>query len=175
MTPNPKEALERIVAICTTDQHSEGVAVGRVLEAAQAALATKPDGERLKEIAKIIDPLAAELRTALDNAEGEPPELRLEAEAKWKARNDAALTKADLILVSGLVQDEAGWRDISTAPKDHFPILTWSEHGGRCVAFRDVAWKWWPCPPTRPLVSKPTHWMPLPAPPIRFARDGCGS
>ncbi len=61
----------------------------------------------------------------------------------------------------------AGWQPIETAPKDHFPVFVWSEKSGRCVAFRDVTWKWWPCPAWEELGDTPTHWMPLPAAPTK--------
>lgn len=57
------------------------------------------------------------------------------------------------------------WQPIETAPKNHLPVLIWSEETGRVVAFRDVAWTWWPCPASHPLSHPPTHWQPLPAPP----------
>jgi hypothetical protein len=63
-----------------------------------------------------------------------------------------------------------GWQPIETAPKDHFPVLVWSEEFGRCVAFRDVTWTWWPLPITahhEPLEETPTHWMPLSPSPTR--------
>lgn len=81
---------------------------------------------------------------------------------------------ADTILASGLVQDEAGWRDISTAPKDGTPFLAWedSDRGPFKCWWRDEWPKreayWMDYNDSEP---NPTHWMPLPAPPIRSARD----
>lgn len=57
---------------------------------------------------------------------------------------------------------EGGWQPIETAPKNHLPVLAWSLETGRVVAFRDVAWTWWPCPAHSPLSPSPTYWMPLP-------------
>jgi hypothetical protein len=58
------------------------------------------------------------------------------------------------------------WQPIETAPKNHFPILTWSINQGQCVAFLDVTWSWWSYPNgIGPMRYKPTHWMPLPPPP----------
>jgi hypothetical protein len=58
------------------------------------------------------------------------------------------------------------WQPIETAPKNHFPILTWSINQGQCVAFLDVTWSWRSSPNgNRPMRYKPTHWMPLPPPP----------
>lgn len=54
------------------------------------------------------------------------------------------------------------WQPIETKPRDHFPVLAWSEQFGAVVAFLDVTWTWWPCPATEQLPSAPTHWQPLP-------------
>lgn len=54
-----------------------------------------------------------------------------------------------------------GWQPIETKPRDHFPVLVWSEKLGQVVAFLDVTWAWWPCPAIEPLSSAPTHWRPL--------------
>jgi predicted RNA-binding Zn-ribbon protein involved in translation (DUF1610 family) len=67
-------------------------------------------GDLREWIARIVDPLAAELRTALDDAVNEPPELRRIAEAKWETRNAAALAKADTILASLPGRDEEAIR-----------------------------------------------------------------
>lgn len=53
------------------------------------------------------------------------------------------------------------WRLIETAPKDDTPVLTWDgmSHAVATWAYED---QWW----TLGLPAfKPTHWMPLPAPP----------
>lgn len=51
----------------------------------------------LEAIARIIDPLVFELNHALDNADGEPPELRRDAEKMRDERLAAALSKAGAI------------------------------------------------------------------------------
>jgi hypothetical protein len=60
-----------------------------------------------------------------------------------------------------------GWRDIETAPKDGRTILAYNAvTGAYTTAFKDDEWplgfwggqlgQWFP---------RPSHWMPLPAPP----------
>lgn len=91
-----------------------------------------------------------------------------------KEPNAEFFKAANEILASGLVQDEAGWRDISTAPKDGTPFLAWegSDRGPFKCWWRDEWPKreayWMDYNDSEP---NPSHWMPLPAPPIRSARD----
>lgn len=66
-------------------------------------------------------------------------------------------------LASGLVQDEAVWRDISTAPKDGTRIL-WS-----CGDDKMSVIHW----PEYELCFEGGYWMQLPALPIRSDRNRC--
>jgi hypothetical protein len=62
---------------------------------------------------------------------------------------------------------EQGWQPIETAPKDGTPVLCFEPHsmGGYCfVAAPNEDGDW--CDNLATLNTyKPTHWMPLPAPP----------
>ncbi len=79
----------------------------------------------------------------------------------------AAHTHLPTLLSALEGEKEEGWRDIATAPKDHFPVLAWSIETGRVVAFQDITWTWWPSPASHPLSHPPTHWQPLPSPPVK--------
>jgi hypothetical protein len=67
-----------------------------------------------------------------------------------------------------MLRKDAAWQPIETAPKDHFPRLYMVE--GRCVqGFVDVTGMF--CTqtdyqPWRKMYGAPTHWRPLPQPPI---------
>jgi hypothetical protein len=54
------------------------------------------------------------------------------------------------------------WQDISTAPKDDTEVLVFCEDGGILIGC--FAGIWW-IEQTYYEERKPTHWMPLPAPP----------
>lgn len=71
-------------------------------------------------------------------------------------------------------QAVAGWRPIESAPRDGTPILV--GHAQRVIA--PVYWLtdqdagvpgWYLWPPNVRLQWKPTHWMPLPTPPLASA------
>jgi transglutaminase-like putative cysteine protease len=66
-----------------------------------------------------------------------------------------------------MTEQNTGWRDISTAPKDGTPILITASGVNPVVAFQsDVMPKWW-LNPTGIEVDwfAPTSWQPLPPPP----------
>ena len=63
-------------------------------------------GDLREKVARILDPLLFELIEALNNASGEPPDLRKAASAMRDARMETALNKADAIL--SLIQSERG-------------------------------------------------------------------
>jgi hypothetical protein len=79
--------------------------------------APNPSSDRREAYARVIDPTCAELRKALDDAEGEPEELRRNAEAMWSERWALALAKADQIIamqapaVGGEAVETAGERE----------------------------------------------------------------
>jgi hypothetical protein len=54
------------------------------------------------------------------------------------------------------------WRDISTAPKDGSPVLTWEPNSERVV---ENHWKDWGDELSHWAFGEPTHWQPLPEPP----------
>lgn len=61
-----------------------------------------------------------------------------------------------------------GWQDIATAPKDGTSFLGHWQGGTYDCAIRAVKFhngKWWE-PNEDYLVREPTHWMPLPPPPL---------
>ena len=76
------------------------------------AVATHPPqpdalpGDLREKVARILDPRLFELIEALNNASGEPPDLRKAASAMRDARMETALNKADAIL--SLIQSERG-------------------------------------------------------------------
>lgn len=80
--------------------------------------------------------------------------------------------QAALAAIRALPAAQGGWMPIETAPRTHFPILTWSLAGGSAVAFLDITWTWWPCPATKKLKHQPTHWQPLPPPPSQEGDAG---
>ena len=63
-------------------------------------------GDLREKVARILDPRLFELIEALNNASGEPPDLRKAASAMRDARMETALNKADAIL--SLIQSERG-------------------------------------------------------------------
>ena len=91
--PSIKEALERARRYV---EHHPGTQAQYDLRAIDVALATfQPDGERREAIARIIDPKAFQ-----NDKDG--------VSLYWSERRTTALADADLILASGLVQNEAG-------------------------------------------------------------------
>lgn len=58
----------------------------------------------------------------------------------------------------------SGWQPIETAPKDGGIILVWDD---------GVALAWWHeqgyWTEDEGMISRPTHWMPLPKPPVTVA------
>lgn len=147
MKPDLREVLERARRYIKP-AHPGDVQADADLRAADDALATlQPDGERREAIARCnyIGPCG------------------------WKGD-----------LASGLVQDEAGWRDISTAPKDGTEIIAYRPLAHLTNDPPFIVTKTTSCSRTSPQGVEhytthwchPTHWMPLPAPPIRSDRDG---
>jgi hypothetical protein len=66
-----------------------------------------------------------------------------------------------------------GWMPISTAPRDHHPVLTWSLDQGMAVAFLDATWSWWSIPNgDDKMRHQPTHWYPLPVHPLYVPAEG---
>jgi hypothetical protein len=58
------------------------------------------------------------------------------------------------------------WHPIETAPKDGAPVLVSRKFGGIVVARVKHGWNTWTTIPGDYGIE-PTHWMPLPLPPIR--------
>jgi hypothetical protein len=74
-----------------------------------------------------------------------------------------------------MTDQRTAWQPISTAPKDGTPVVVYAERGRRGkrrragVTFASVArwaggWGWLSVPTDIQL--HPTHWVPLPAPPV---------
>lgn len=86
-----------------------------------------------------------------------------------------SLTQSGLAIVPG-------WQPIETAPKDGTEIVVYHPEAGVCAAFCPSAGFSWHCmdganttigakskvsiPTMTSFVRPPTHWMPLPAPPL---------
>lgn len=178
--PSIKDALEDLISLCERKlypQPDKPNSDWARVQAARAALAAlHPSGERREAIARIIDPEAFR-----------PHESGF---VLYGVECNDALAKADHILASGLLQDEAGWQPIETAPKDGTEIILFTHHEPNAFceeAFDAVQIGWWDNGNHAPgsafhrdagwhlqKIGVATHWMPLPAPPIRSARDGGG-
>lgn len=158
-TPSPKEALEAVLAAA----QSTSPEMTAAYEMAKAALAT-------------LSPQAGERRdsrAAFEKVWANRPWLTYEETDKDRAFR---WWSEGAIFASGLVQDEAGWRTMDSAPKDMTEIIV-------LCGPKDVRLGWYFAPSSttfgwrdqhqKPI--NPTHWMPLPAPPIRSARAGGAS
>lgn len=91
---------------------------------------------------------------------------------KWIERGQAALTAA--LAVDGLALQ--GWQPIETAPKDgRMFIIGRDASSGHAYAgigiWRDEKLRDPTDFPAR-MWNRPTHWQPLPAPPLTAASDG---
>lgn len=179
MTPSHKEALEDLQHFSET-QLDRNPKMQKVVATVVAALATLPpdpttskkevvENERREAIAR-AKAWADRIRWLLQD---EPGSLAFAVELHKNAK--AILRSLDDLLASGLVQDEAVWRDISTAPKNGEFLVV---ENGRVVMVDAVRAMGTPklrrCGGASHnyFVNDATHWMPLPAPPIRSARDG---
>ena len=69
-----------------------------------------------------------------------------------------------------------GWQPIESAPKDGTDIILWLPWIGRVRTGRWTMHKRWSADfgvaYRLPLLGEPTHWMPLPAPPVAQAAQG---
>jgi len=71
-------------------------------------------------------------------------------------------------------ESEEAWQTIKTAPKDGTAILCWCPDVGVRVLTWDGGWEL--CGVTLSADYKPSHWMPLPAPPqVRAQLAGKGA
>ena len=77
---------------------TDDVFVNNLDAALATALRPQPSGETREKVARIVDPLVFELINALENAEGEPEQLRNDATKHKDERLSVALAKADRIL-----------------------------------------------------------------------------
>lgn len=137
--------------------------------ASDCATLSRPAGERREAIARIIC-YWDQTGTCHDNYCG--------GSCRAKKPNAEFFKAADAILASGLVQDEAGWRDISTAPRDGTVIFVRRDNG--CSLDYMVVW-WndthndgypWRSDNNAYAEDRWDEWM---LPPIRSARNGGGS
>jgi hypothetical protein len=62
-------------------------------------------------------------------------------------------------------QEERGWRDIATAPKDGTQVWAWDDERGSNPALWLTDGDVWVITYDDAEI-KPTHWMPLPSPPV---------
>ena len=57
------------------------------------------------------------------------------------------------------------WQPIKTAPKDGTDILACWRKGGTMDVVRFIEGHWLDDDTEQPVISEPSHWMPLPEPP----------
>ena len=135
------------------DENERREVVRNILEAGLSALTPSPS------YAEGIEAALEDRAFQAANSVDVPEHARLLIKDLWRA----FVEREGL---AGKPPAEDGWLDISTAPKDHFPVLTWSRHDGQVVAFLDVTWAWWSIPNgDEAMEHPPTHWRPLPTPP----------
>lgn len=180
-----REAIARIIAehIEVSDatlEASGGVAaINGINDAADAILASgfvPPDPTTSKK--EVVgnerrEAIIAAVRTALLDYQGTG------SFAERALERDLIAAEVADRLASVLVQAEAGWRDISTAPKDKIDgiiarrVLLANTHGSMFIGYWSAGYECWQDTSTHARIfSAATHWMPLPAPPIRSARNG---
>lgn len=127
------------------------------------ATLSPPAGERREAIARLIDPIAFRPKHIIGEGLSETEK------EKWLRARNVAYYTADAILASGLVQNEASWRDISTAPKDGTAFLAWeSKDRGPFKCWWHTRWPepeayWMDHNDSEP---NPTHWKPLDPDPL---------
>ena len=89
----------------------------------------------------------------------------------WNATADDASTAEAMRAALTAALGDAGWQDISTAPKDGTAVDIWYKgvryadcHWSSLPYAGDISWGW-TCQQLG-RIAKPTHWMPLPTPPL---------
>jgi len=93
-----------------------------------------------------------------------PDEVAAFIAAKWEIIAEAILSE----------RNQNQWQDIATAPKDGTDILVCVTYNLSADEFETKVWVDWQTPAERwpvywgriDVPFQPTHWMPLPAPPI---------
>lgn len=86
---------------------------------------------------------------------------------------DAVVGNFSSVYIEGQHWVRADWQPIETAPRDRTPILVVWWTGNK--AWQSVAWmvrdeteEWWtPTDASFRHYLHPTHWMPLPSPPVQ--------
>lgn len=133
-------------------QGGYGPMLSRILSAARKEGRAPASGDLREKVAAIVDPTAYELAAALENAEGEPEDLRRDATKMRDQRIELALTKADAIL--NLIGGD-GWKPKGDEPPNSSVL------GGRWDGET-----WVSAVVTTPLIQPFTHWRPLPPSPV---------
>ncbi len=121
----------------------------------------------------------APLKALAEKWRGDAQACRELADDEFDARKERALRvaalnrdtcAAELEALLSVSPQENGWQDISTAPKDGTQILAFDE--GLILVTQWVELEgvdgWWDSGKIDP---PPTHWMPLPAPPVIAEHD----
>jgi hypothetical protein len=129
-------------------------------EELRAALAALPQAQAVPtrdEAARIIDPAAFAPHGITGDEDWHPNDQRLQQES--------ALRKADAILALPQAQAD-GWQDIKTAPKDGKRILAWHRDWETSHTAQWFGSYWGVYYKSGPFLFQPTHWQPLPAPPV---------
>ena len=120
----------------------------------EAALATARR-DAMEEAAQIADSCAAD---EVKSAKGK----YLETKWDFESRADAGEGIAAAIRAAAGGGEVMGWQPIETAPRDGAAVLVYDENLTYEIAYRYRAeWRYGP----KGYSCKPTHWMPLPAPP----------
>ena len=109
----------------------------------------------------------------------EPTSRMIDAgiQARFSVREgQTAAMWAAMLAASPPLPDTGGWRDIESAPKDGTAVLVWSSEdtsvashdGGGWLALVDGEWVVENVPNTgnQWIEVYPTHWQPLPSPPL---------
>lgn len=171
-TPSIKEALTDLISLCERNlypQPDKPNSDWMRVQAAKTALATfQPSGEGREALVTQVQGILGDKLTI--------DALNVEIDGV----GPASYAIVDLLLASGLVQDEAEWLDISTAPKNEYVLVFCpdAEESSRMICGL-LVFEGDPEPPdwyelngSKPLDVEPSHWKPLPTSPIRSARNG---
>ena len=90
----------------------------------------------------------------------------LRAHNRWRCGGDGPATDAKrltmLIDAACDALEQAGWRDIATAPKDGRQVLLATPSGRIADGYWSLHYKVWSWPY---VLVNPTHWMPTPSAP----------
>ena len=94
------------------------------------------------------------------------------AKADTYQRIEAKLDKILSVIPAEPEGERSEWRDIASAPKDHFAILVYCPDN-KCsftVIWSSPGWTYFGGARFERLIHEPSHWMPLPTPPATRER-----